>query len=123
MFCKIIFFYKDEDWVDIKKYLKKIDSNFRIITNNFLLNEYLKEQKIVTNSLEELIPQNSDEYYKIAKNSYDIMKKNTKTISNFTFRGYNIITPIENQILKEINLHELACSLPLSSSVRSSKSV
>ncbi len=108
MFCKIIFFYKDEDWVDIKKYLKKTDSNFRIITNNFLLNEYLKEQKIVTNSLEELIPQNSDEYYKIAKNSYDIMKKNTKTISNFTFRGYNIITPIENQILKEINLHELA---------------
>lgn len=108
MFCKIIFFYKDEDWTDILKHLKKINSNFRIVTNNFLLNEYLREQKIATNSLEELIPQNSDEYYKITKNSYDIMKKNTKTITDFTFRGYEIITPIENQILKEINLHELA---------------
>jgi len=108
MFCKIFFYLNENDRDGIISELKKIPQNCAIITTNKKLNEFLKNQEIISDWMGEIFPQAGVRTYEINMNGRRILDDYRKLFSDLTFRGIEIFSSIENQILKEIILLEKA---------------
>jgi len=108
MFCKILFYLNENDWDGIISELKKNPQNCTIITTNKKLNEFLKNQKIISDWMEEIFPQANVQTYEINMNGRRVLDDYRKLFDNLTFHGIEIFSSIENQLLKEIILLEKA---------------
>ena len=106
MKCELIFYYgKNLDKNEIIQYLKN-KSNYRIITNNSILNKFLEIKNKESYVLEDIIPSKSDKGKKAFEKSKELLLKYKKLFSKIQFKNIKIFEAFDYPFLRQLLLLE-----------------
>jgi len=106
MFCKIFFYYNNEDWSTTRKLLESVSYPYRIITTSESLNKFLKENGMDSKTFQELFLDYDQVTWDTNRQAKKVIKQYENFCKDITFRGFKIFKGLENHILTEIVLLE-----------------
>jgi hypothetical protein len=111
MFCKVLCYYTQKDWLKIENILNSLDEKFTIITTNEELNFFLIKKGFSSYTLSEKFfdfDENKQEMEKNIKIKLTEYKKNLKQIK---YKNIQIFDGVETKIIDQLTLLEKTKSL------------